>query len=65
MTKLTDYHIRDIKGFILLIEYPGCRRRVGFFEPCTTGEFIKYPKIWRPVFTEQYIRNKKLEQVLS
>lgn len=60
---LTDYNIRDVKGFILLIEYPGCRKSVGDFEPRTSGEFLKYPKIWKPVFTEQYIRNRKLEEL--
>lgn len=63
MYMLYNYSIRDIKGFRLLIEYPGCRRRVGDFEPCTTGEFIKYPKIWEPVFTKQYIRDNKLEKL--
>ena len=60
---LYDYHIKDIKGFILLIEYPGCRKKVGDFEPCTTGEFIKYPMIWKPVFKKSYIRNNKLNDL--
>jgi hypothetical protein len=40
-------------GFILLVEYPGCRKRRGDFEPYTTGEFMAYPKIWKPVFKSE------------
>lgn len=58
-----NYNTKDIKGFILLIEYPGCSKKVGHFEPSTTGEFIKYPKIWKPVFTKRYLRNKKLNDL--
>lgn len=39
-------------GFVLLIEYPNCRKRVGYFEPMTTGEFRAYPKIWKPVYND-------------
>lgn len=35
-------------GFILLNEYPGSKP-AGFFEPYTTGEFVKYPNFWWPV----------------
>lgn len=52
------------KGFILLIEYPGCRRRVGDFEPYTTGDFLNYPKIWKPVYQKNYLRDKKINEIL-
>lgn len=48
--------LKDIKGerkcvgFILQKEYPGCKRKVGDFEPYTTGEFLQYPEIWLPVY---------------
>jgi len=48
------YSIEDIRGFKLLIEYPGCREKVGYFESNINGDFINYPKIWRPVFTRRY-----------
>ena len=58
-----NYTKKDILGFRLLIEYPGCRAKVGHIEPCTTGEFRNYPKIWEPIFTKQYIRDNKLEKL--
>ncbi|HET6243698.1 MAG TPA: hypothetical protein VFF35_04180 [Bacteroidia bacterium] len=39
-----------ILGFILLIEYPNCRKKVGYFEPFTSGQFLKYPLIWKPIY---------------
>lgn len=44
--------MKKIKGFILIREYPGCGKKVGDFEPYTTGEFLKYPEIWEPVYTK-------------
>jgi hypothetical protein len=41
---------KKLIGFILLIEYPGCRKKVGAFEPLTTGEFLNYPLIWKPIY---------------
>lgn len=41
---------RKCIGYILRIEYPGCNKRKGYFEPYTTGEFSKYPEIWKPVY---------------
>lgn len=41
---------KKLIGFILLIEYPNCRKKVGDFEPFTTGEFLKYPLIWKPIY---------------
>jgi len=57
------YSVKDIKGFKLLIEYPGCRKKVGDYEPNTTGEFIQYPRIWQPVFTRRYLRDQKLKKL--
>lgn len=42
---------RNISGFILKKEYPGCKKKVGDFEKYTTGEFLKYPEIWEPVYS--------------
>lgn len=52
------------KGFILLIEYPGCNRRKGDFEPYTSGTFLQYPLIWEPVYTKEYLRDMKLNDIL-
>ncbi len=41
---------QQIIGFKLKFQYPGCRRHVGSFEPYTTGEFLKYPDVWEPVY---------------
>ena len=56
---------RGIKGFILLIEYPGCNKKVGHYEPYTTGEFLKYPKIWEPVYHKNYLRDLKIESIVN
>ena len=53
------------EGFILLIEYPGCNRKVGDFEKYTTGDFLNYPKIWKPVYTKKYMRDEKIETILD
>ena len=41
---------RKCKGFILLKEYPHSKKTIGAFEPFTTGEFLKYPEIWQPLY---------------
>jgi hypothetical protein len=53
------------KGFILIREYPGCNKRVGDFEPYTSGNFLRYPEIWKPVYTKQYLRDQKLNNLLN
>lgn len=55
----------EIKGYTLLQEYPGCNRKVGDFEPYTSGEFSKYPNIWKPVYHKEVEREKKLNQLLG
>ena len=55
----------EIKGYVLLLEYPGCNRKVGDFEPYTSGEFSKYPNIWKPVLHKEVEREKKLNQLLG
>ena len=55
----------EIKGYILLVEYPGCGRRVGDFEEYTTGEFSKYPNVWKPVYHKEIDREKKINQILG
>ena len=53
----------EIKGYVLLQEYPGCNKKVGDFEPYTSGEFSKYPNIWKPVLHKEVEREKKLNEV--
>lgn len=55
----------EIKGYILIQEYPGCRRKVGDFEPYTSGEFSKYPNIWKPVYHKEIERENKINQLLG
>lgn len=55
----------EIKGYILLQEYPGCNKKIGDFEPYTSGEFSKYPNIWKPVYHKEIEREKKLNQLLG
>lgn len=59
------YKHPEISGYILLQEYPGCIRKVGDFEPYTTGVFSKYPHIWKPVYHKHIEREKKIDTLLS
>lgn len=53
----------EIKGYILIADYPGNFRPLGYFEPYTTGEFSKYPKVWKPVLYDDVIRDNKLKEL--
>ena len=53
------------KGFILIAEYPGCNRRKGSFEPYTSGEFLKYPDVWKPVLHDDVARDEKIAKILE
>jgi hypothetical protein len=53
----------EIKGYILIRNYPGNKRQLGTFEPYTSGEFSKYPYLWKPVYYDDVIRDKKLNQL--
>lgn len=53
----------EIKGYVLIMDYPGNRRPLGTFEPYTSGLFNKYPHIWKPVYYEDVIRDNKLKQL--
>lgn len=50
---------KKCKGFILLREYPNCGRKVGSFEKYTTGEFLKYPEVWKPVYESEFVETEK------
>lgn len=45
------------------MDYPGNRRPIGSFEPYTSGEFSNYPQIWKPVYYEDVIRDRKLKEL--
>ena len=53
----------EIKGYILIADYPGNRRPLGAFEPYTSGEFSNYPHLWKEVLWEDVAREKKLKQL--
>lgn len=53
----------EIKGYVLIAEYPGCNRKKGHFEPYTTGEFSNYPDVWKPVYHEDVVRDNKLKSI--
>lgn len=53
------------KGFKLIRNYPGSRREVGDFEPYTSGEFLKYPEIWEPVYHDDVSRDLKIDDILK
>lgn len=53
----------EIKGYILIADYPGNQRRIGDFEPYSTGEFSKYPHLWEVVYHQDVIRDKKLKEL--
>lgn len=42
---------RKCIGFILIREYPRSKK-LHSFEPYTTGEFLRYPEIWKPIYNE-------------
>ena len=44
----------EIKGYILI---------AGSFEPYTSGEFSRYPHLWKPVYYDDVIRDKKLKKL--
>lgn len=48
---------RVCTGFILEKLYPGCRRKIGDFEPYTTGEFLKWTEFWKPMYKDLTIRH--------
>lgn len=47
------------------MDYPGNTRPLGTFEPYTTGEFSKYPEIWKVVYYENVKRDKVLKELLN
>lgn len=49
---------KKCKGFILIREYPRSRK-IGAFEPFTTGEFLNYPEIWKPIYEDETVRTEK------
>ncbi len=55
----------EIKGYILIADYPGNHKQLGFFEPYTTGLYSKFPHIWKPVYWEDVVRDKKIEQLIK
>ena len=52
-----------IKGYILIADYPGNKRPIGTFESYTTGQFSKYPHLWKEVLWPDVIRDEKLKQI--
>lgn len=52
-------------GFILIREYPKCTKKIGYFERFTTGEFLKYPDIWKPIYNHEdsYFTNVSLQEL--
>lgn len=50
---MSDNKLKKCIGFILIRRYPNCRKQIGEFEPLTTGEFFKYPEIWKPVYKDE------------
>ncbi len=55
----------EIKGYKLIADYPGNRKALGTFEPYTSGEYSRYPHIWKPIFWPDVIRDEKLKQLLE
>ncbi len=43
---------KKIVGYILKKKYPGCSKKVGDFEPYTTGVFSHFPEIWMPIYED-------------
>jgi len=62
MKMLNRRHTR-IKGYQLVADYPGNNKPLGYFEPYTTGEYSKYPHLWKPVYYQDVLREEKLNQL--
>ena len=54
-----------IKGYILIADYPGNNRALGYFEPYTTGLYSKYPHIWKEVLHTDVARDEKINTILN
>ena len=52
-----------IKGYILMVDYPGNNKPIGHFETYTTGLYSKYPHIWKPVYHQDIIGDEKLKDL--
>jgi hypothetical protein len=52
----------EIKGYILIADYPGNGRKIGHFEPYTRS-FSGYPHLWKPVYHQDVLRDKKLKEL--
>ena len=50
---------KKCKGFILIREYPNCNRKIGSFEKYTSGEFLSYPEVWKPVYESEFVETDK------
>lgn len=44
-------------GFVLIKEYPNSPK-LGAFEKLTTGEFFKYPEVWKPIYDNDNVVTK-------
>jgi hypothetical protein len=53
----------EIKGYILIADYPGNSRKIGHFEPYTTVSFSGYPHLWKPVYHQDVLRDNKLKEL--
>lgn len=55
------------KGYILIQNYPGQKKSIGYYEEFTTGYLSNFPNIWRPVYftKSEYMRNSKIDEILN
>jgi len=51
-------------GYVLIKEYPNSKK-IGYFEPYTTGEYSKHPEYWKPVFDDEVLKTEDNEFVFK
>ncbi len=55
----------EIKGFVLIADYPGNNKPIGYFEKYTNGKFMNYPHLWKPVYYKDVIRERRLNEIFD
>lgn len=54
-----------IKGYILIADYPGNTKNIGYFEKYTNGKFCQYPHLWKHVYHKDFLRDEKINEIFS
>jgi hypothetical protein len=53
-----------IKGFTLIKDYLGCNRKIGDYEPLTSGLYLNFPEFWEPVYYDDIRIDMNIDKIL-